>query len=186
MLTDAAAVLEAEPDTEPAKPKRKPRPKLLPVVGPMPATRQDCPDTSKAPCPFVRCRHNLATEAGVDRPGRRHGGKSPPSVLRELQPGAPSCALDVVKRNPDGLGAPETGALLGLTSERVNQIADGARCKLDALTVLEQAVEQARLRMPVGARIVTAYPGDASSAEVTVVIRVEKYGKPWRRAHGQT
>lgn len=112
----------------------------------VPPTRADCP--TDAPCPHVLCRKHLWLVEGRERPGRRTtqrqhvngrfvptsigdttGGVMPPSILRPASPTA--CALDVVDANPDGLDYDAIGRLLGVTGERVRQIAVAAARKLE-------------------------------------------------------
>jgi hypothetical protein len=82
----------------------------LAVMPQMPRTRGDCVDGPR-PCPWIRCRHHLATKllAGSRR-----------IRLRHIPRGQDTCALDVADRGSHKLV--EVGRLLGITRERARQI----------------------------------------------------------------
>lgn len=77
-----------------------------------PRTRADCAGGPR-PCPWAGCRHHLLLEITPET-GR--------IVLqeRELEDLPETCALDVAERG--GLNQPDTGALLGVTRQRVDQL----------------------------------------------------------------
>lgn len=120
----------------------------------VPRTRAECP-SEHATCPHVRCRHHLWLIDTRDRPGRRvspreGNGKfmgreriatasvdvkaTPPASI--LRPATPTvCALAVVEHNRTGMRYEDIGRLLGITGERVRQIAIAAARKLKAAAI---------------------------------------------------
>lgn len=81
-----------------------------------PQTRGDCINGVR-PCPFVSCRHHLALE--VENRGESIRLDRPHEELWDRT--APSCSLDVVDENPDGLTHDEIGEILGVTRQRAEQ-----------------------------------------------------------------
>ncbi|HEY1815564.1 MAG TPA: hypothetical protein VGG74_24620 [Kofleriaceae bacterium] len=62
-------------------------------------TRASCPPSSK-PCPYIACRHHLATNDPETRAGRRWPGYVPEPEVRALwlDPNAETCSLRVADR----------------------------------------------------------------------------------------
>lgn len=79
-----------------------------------PQTRGDCINGVR-PCPYAGCRHHLYLDVAKNGTLRfdRKGELSDRT--------APSCALDVVRDNPDGLSCAELGEVMGTTSSRAHQ-----------------------------------------------------------------
>ena len=71
------------------------------LSGDVPATRADCPPSRHRTgyCGHVKCSAHLWYLEGHERAGRRHGGRTPASTLRNLSwPLPPSCSLDIADR----------------------------------------------------------------------------------------
>jgi len=110
-----------------------------PVAG-VPKSRAECPDTSKGPCCFVRCRMHLYRVDGGDRPGRPGlssvprdaqgrtlsaigdvGGKPAPTTLDAAawlrwDSARPSCALQIAEMTAarhEEMSNAELGELFG-------------------------------------------------------------------------
>lgn len=101
----------------------------------VPMTRGDCP--RERPCVFVRCKYNIAREAGADRQGRRHypGHELPPTIkLGTLRGKGPSCTLDVTDAHPAGMTSGQVAKLLGITKRAVELIVKKARDRYHADT----------------------------------------------------
>lgn len=75
-------------------------------------------------CEAFDCKMHLATQASRDMPGRRHGGLAPEMSVsgKALVATAPSCALDLVSENPEGMSSESIGRALGCDKRRVEQI----------------------------------------------------------------
>lgn len=72
----------------PAKAEQAPlaiKPRFLPVVG-VPASRDECPDTSHEHCPYVRCRWNLARLDAEHRAGRPGLSRAPRDANGHILP----------------------------------------------------------------------------------------------------
>jgi hypothetical protein len=110
-------------------------PARLPIILDRPKTRGDC-DQGIRPCPFVGCRHHLASEskAGALR-------LSAANAL-ELSEMSETCSLDVADAGPHSL--PEVASLLGVSRQRVSQVEIAALRKLRKELVLRagQAVAE--------------------------------------------
>lgn len=78
----------------------------------LPATRGDC-ESGARPCPFVSCKHHLATEVTFAGALRLHWDP-------ELEPERPTCSLDAAQVG--GMSFEEVGTLMGCSKERVRQI----------------------------------------------------------------
>lgn len=96
---------------------------LYPSAGDRPASRIDCAGSDR-PCLYVACRYNLfldVTDNGTIK--FSHGPDvEPEDVIGD------SCALDVADRGGETLE--EIGRSLGLTRERIRQIAKDALLSL--------------------------------------------------------
>lgn len=100
-------------------------------VATIPRTRADCPPTGH--CPHVRCKHHNWNVAGIDRGGRRHGGKPPPPTLRaEWLVGAPQPACSLAVAALGAHSGRRVARILGLTTRRVEIIMARAIAKLRA------------------------------------------------------
>lgn len=93
------------------------------MVPPRPLVRGDCFRVPR-PCPFVGCRFHLYLEVQRGKVRLNHPELEPDELTE-------SCALDVAERG--GLSLAEVGQVVGLTRERVRQLADGAAGKLLAV-----------------------------------------------------
>ena len=124
-----------------------------------PTTRADCRGGLR-PCPYA-CRYNLLYEADatgaislrrtdgrvtVHRSASDHEFEAEAEAAIDewiADPPTHSCALDVVEENPDGLPFESIADLIGLTRQRVEQIARATELKLgkgkSALDELEVA-----------------------------------------------
>jgi hypothetical protein len=94
----------------------------------LPAGGRDECRTGPRPCPHVTCRDNLLRVDGADRPGHRFDGRPPPTVVREPDPGQPSCARDFYDGRERDFG--EVGRIVGVGKRRAQQIAKAALEKL--------------------------------------------------------
>ena len=92
----------------------------VPIHDARPRTRGDCVDGAR-PCPWVGCRHHLYLEVTA------HGAISP-NTARAPEEMEESCALDVADRGPHSMA--EIGRLIGLSRERIRQVADAAMAKV--------------------------------------------------------
>lgn len=91
-----------------------------------PKYRYQCPDTTRSPCPFVSCRHNLFLE--IDQ---KNG--SIKLNFSQAEPGelTPSCALDLADEyQGTGLSMLLVARYTNLTRDRVRQVIAGALHKL--------------------------------------------------------
>lgn len=95
-----------------------------------PKTRGECVDGPR-PCKWFACRKHLWAIQGEERPGRRHGEADTRHAIVRQGTGE-SCALDVVDKNPDGIGAEDLDGHMGMTAERVRQIEEFGRATLRA------------------------------------------------------
>ena len=71
------------------------------LTGDVPKTRAGCPPSrfKTGYCGHVKCSAHLWYLEGHERAGRRHGGRTPASTLRNLSwPLPPSCSLDIADR----------------------------------------------------------------------------------------
>ena len=104
----------------------------------VPATRGDCPPKLEGHprrCPFIKCRFHLALVPGEQRAGRRVNGRSPPTTIRVLPEGAPTCTLDVadaVAESGEPLAIGLVGRALGLRASQVHAEIALALAKLRA------------------------------------------------------
>ena len=106
--------------------ERPPREWMRELEALRPKTRGDCVANGLRPCPFS-CRHNLTLEA------------YPTGRLRVLAGATQSCALDVADANlGDGLSLEAIGNLMGISRERVNQIAGPAKEEIRSVLTREQ------------------------------------------------
>lgn len=118
-------------------------PRWIPEAGLPPGGRDQCA-TGQRPCQYVRCKYHLWLQLDQDRAGRPHHGKRAPTTLRDVwtetnryprwhvRPDCqlpPSCALDFVRDNPDGVTSAELGIALGIGEERARQLAEAAWAK---------------------------------------------------------
>ena len=107
-----------------------------PLSNTVPATRGDCPPKLEGHprrCPHVRCRFHLAIVPGEQRAGRRVNGRSPPTTIRVLPEGAPTCTLDVADdtaRSGEPLAIGLVGKALGLRASQVHAEIARALAKL--------------------------------------------------------
>ena len=147
----ALAILPSEPEPAvPAAPPPSDEAAASPVdieaaepLPPRPRTRGDCDlPRGMRPCPYVGCRHHVV---GVDLlfggaigigNGPRRGpdlGALPSSAsdadvdayvdgLVEVLRAGPTCVLDLVDDEPDGLVLELVGDAIGVTRERIRQI----------------------------------------------------------------
>lgn len=103
----------------------------LPVIEDVPArpsTRAEClPGGSNAarPCPYVSCRYHLFLDV------RRTGTLKLNFRRRSIDQLAETCALDVADRGAHSLE--QLGQLMGITRERVRQIANRALARAKRL-----------------------------------------------------
>lgn len=105
-----------------------------PRPGLPPGGRAECKEGPR-PCPWVMCRENLLRIDGGDRPGHRHEGKPPPTIVHWPGPGAASCALDHYGREHSYaevgmLVAGTTPEGTAISARRAQQIGKGAIEKL--------------------------------------------------------
>ncbi len=102
-----------------------------------PRTRADCKDLPR-PCPFVGCQFNLYLDVTPLGTIRWNYGCEPWEM-------ASSCARDAADEG--GMTLEETGAMIGITRERVRQLETAA---LERLAAMDGNLE---LPMPPGASI---------------------------------
>lgn len=123
--------------TGPARERPTSRPRSAPVVGlqvampavthtpGMPETRGDC-ESGPRPCRWTSCRHHLWSVE--DRPGRSlSDGQRPPRLV--VRHSRETCALDLADTG-DGMSFAEIALVLGMTPERVRQVAEQAQIRL--------------------------------------------------------
>ncbi len=98
-----------------------------PLTG-TPGTRAQCPTTR--PCPYVRCEWNLWMISGIDRPGRRGGGRLlPRSVVLPVY--RQNCGADVADAVRDGrLQAVDVAELVGISSKQLRRLVAKGRGKV--------------------------------------------------------
>ena len=114
-----------------------------PLSNTVPATRGDCPPKLEGHprrCPFIKCRFHLAIVPSEQRPGRRVNGRSPPTTIRVLPEGAPTCTLDVadaVAESGEPLAIGLVGKALGIKESQVHAVLASGLAKLRAMD-LEQ------------------------------------------------
>lgn len=101
----------------------------LPII--RPTKREHCVDGPR-PCPWVTCRYNLYLE--VTRRGIVQFSKG--EVPVEDIPPHESCALDVADRG--GISLEKVAAILGLTRERIRQVAIEGLRKVKESTALNE------------------------------------------------
>jgi hypothetical protein len=84
-----------------------------------PRLRAHCCDVPR-PCRWISCKHNTFLDINVDTGELifNHPGLEPDEV-----PAESSCVLDIVAAHPEGMTWPEVGAVLGVTQQRVHQLA---------------------------------------------------------------
>lgn len=100
-----------------------------------PKTRGECSDGPR-PCPWISCRYNLYLE--VTRRGIIQFTRDEIDI--DQFPAANSCALDVANRG--GMALEKVAAILGLTRERVRQVAmDGLEKVRRSVALREYARE---------------------------------------------
>lgn len=95
-----------------------------------PKTRKGCLSEPR-PCPWVSCRHHLYLHV------TKYGSVKIP-IDHEPWDMEHSCSLDLVDRHPGGMTLEESGAVLGLTRERVRQVEDIALDKIRLFEILER------------------------------------------------
>jgi hypothetical protein len=134
--------------------------------------RAACP--VERPCNRFSCPHNLWVED--ERPGRPHHGVSPPPKLRAREQ---SCALDVAEQG--GISAEQVSKVMGVTSERVNQIEDRALAKVACAHAVLEYLEPLHLRLPAGTTLETMYPEQMDPHRVVITLVLKVDGKTWRR-----
>jgi hypothetical protein len=99
-----------------------------------PRSRGEC-ECDARPCPFVSCRHHLYLDILFSGNIKLH---HPDLDVSEMMP---SCSLDVVDCNSEGLTLEDVAAIMNLTRERVRQI------ELGAIKKVAKGVEQLRSRV---------------------------------------
>lgn len=101
---------------------------------PRPRTRGECPTTRI--CPYVGCRHHLATdEVTIDQEKGPRARLASGFILLER-----NCALNFVDTHPGGATLEEVGEELLLTRERVRQIEVAALRKLEDTELYDELV----------------------------------------------
>ena len=132
--------------------------------------RAECASIPR-PCTRYLCRHNLAVDD--ERAGRPHDGVSPPTKVTAR---TPSCALDVVdEKQGEGMKLHDVGNLLGITRQRAEQLVDRATRKMASHSVVYDALEAVRPRLPKGTtlHLVPPVTSEAHHVIITVILRVE-------------
>ena len=158
--SDALAILPSEPEPEaPAAPPSSDEAAAPPVdvaadepLPPRPRTRGDCEVVwgGVRPCPYVGCRYHIVG-AELHHGGAITIGNGPrrgPDLgvlassaseaevdayvdgLVEVLAAGPTCALDVIDDDPDGVVLDAVGDAIGVTRERIRQIESRAKRRL--------------------------------------------------------
>lgn len=93
----------------------------------LPKTRGDCAG-KRRPCPHIQCRYHLILDGSVTR------------GIPELEDLEQTCSLDVADAGEHSLE--DIGTILGLTRERVRQIEEKAKEKLNKILLrLERGIK---------------------------------------------
>ena len=114
----------------------------------VPATRADCPPSRHRTgyCGHVKCSAHLWYLEGHERAGRRHGGRTPASTLRNLSwPLPPSCSLDIADRvagSGTELEIEDVATAAGLAHSQIFAIIARGLAKLRAGAIDPDLVEQ--------------------------------------------